>query len=70
MAIQVVLSEKAKEDIARRILENSDFYMQNSNLRHLRAIVRAMLLEAIEDTVKIVNGIDPTVIVKVVREDD
>jgi len=65
MAIQVVVSERTKAEIARRIIEGSDFASVYSGKSHLRAIVRGMLMEAMTDVVKVVNGIDPTVEVKV-----
>jgi hypothetical protein len=66
VAIQVILSERAKTNIVTRIMEDSDFYIENTNLRYLRPTVRKMMIEAINATIEEVNSLDPNVKVRII----
>jgi hypothetical protein len=66
MTQYVILAESAKAKIARDIIENSDFSLDNSKMNHLRPFVRKMLLEAISTTLDAVNDMNPNISVKVV----
>jgi hypothetical protein len=42
------LTQKRKTEIAHEIMDNSEFQFENHRLRHLRKVVREMLIEAMD----------------------